>query len=413
MLPLPRVNSIETSEVDAEQEKTYFGEQARGLFNDKCSAVSSKLKRDNLPNKTKRPKTAQPSYSRGTVDTKQNDHKWMSLNCYPKDTGISDQIIQQKDDKLNKFSSQNLSSNQEMNTRNRGTFYKDSQDKRPTVELPLLMLTRPSNARISTSFSPSRPSTPLRLIAQSYDSLFDSIQRKRDGNILNRPKTALSSSSNPRLSSPSNPRFQLQSNISFEDVRSRNALRCPSGKIGTATFTPSCGVINTAIDDPTSSDSRSSNSPLSSQSSLQLSLIADSNKHSKFTNKHLSLSERNLSQIELEPMPKSSTKLCLSESYGVEDNEENGVRVVSSTCKSDRSIAVSPRSRDALDSEDSLLDLDSELEILEDFEESYDDAPLTPRSRFIASCMREGLNPRANMVQYENMIMYASSFILR
>jgi hypothetical protein len=102
----------------------------------------------------------------------------------------------------------------------------------------------------------------------------------------------------------------------------------------------------------------------------------------------------------------------LSESYGVEDSEENGVRVVFSTCKSDRSIAISPRSRDALDSEDRLLDMDSELEILEDSEESYDDAPLTPRSRFIASCMREGLNPRANMVQYRNVLVYASSFIL-
>jgi hypothetical protein len=405
MLPLPRVSSIETSEVDAEQEKTYFGEQARGLFNDKCSAVSSKLKRDNLPNKTKRPKTAQPSYSRGTINTKQNDHKWMSLNCYSKDTEISDQIIQHKDDKSNKFSSEKLSSNQEMNTRNGGTFCKDSQDKRPVVELPLLMLTRPSTARISTSFSPSRPSTPLRLIAQSYDSLGDSIQRKRDGNILNRPKTALSSSSDPRLSSPSNPRFQLQSNISFEDVRSRNALRCPSGKIGTATFTPSCGVVDTAIDDATSSDSRSSNSPLSSQSSPQLSPIVDSNKHSKFSNNHLSLSERKASHIELEPMSKFPTNICLSESYGVEDSEENGVRVVFSTCKSDRSIAISPRSRDALDSEDRLLDMDSELEILEDSEESYDDAPLTPRSRFIASCMREGLNPRANMVQYQNIFV--------
>jgi len=362
MISLPSLSNIDI-EVDTELEKAYFGEQARSLFNDKILTVSDKLKRDNLPSKTKRPKTAQPTYSREKVTKKRlSNHELTSFHSIEtRDTEILDQNVKQKDDKSRKLE-KNISDNRLYKSDTcKSTFGRDLQDKLPTVGLPLLNLNRPSTAKISAKYPPSH--------SQSSNDLSDCIQRKRDGNIMNRPRSALSSTlPNPTLSSPSNPKFQLHETISFENVKSRNELRCPSGKIRSATMTPSSGNIATAIYDATNGDNRSVSS---SQLSPQPSPITASNKQSRFST--------SLSEIDEKLLSRSVANLCKSESH----DEKFLSKSVANLSKSE-SHEISPIFTPVYSSCTS--------------EDSHEEIPLTPRSRFIASCMREGLNPRANMI---------------
>jgi hypothetical protein len=370
MISLPSLSNIDI-EVDTELEKVYFGEQARGLFNDKILTVSDKLKRDNLPIKTKRPKTAQPTYSREKVTKKRlSNHELTSFHSIEtRDTEILDRIVQQKDDKSRKLE-KNISDNRLYKSDTcKSTFGRDSQDKLPTVGLPLLNLNRPSTAKISAKYPPSH--------SQSSNDLSDCIQRKRDGNIMNRPRSALSITlPNPTLSSPSNPKFQLHETISFENVKSRNELRCPSGKIRSATMTPSSGNIATAIYDATNGDNRSVST---SQLSPQPSPITASNKQSRFST--------SLSEIDEKLLSKSVANLCKTESH----DEKFLSKSVANLSKSE-SHEISPIFTPVYSSCTS--------------EDTHEEIPLTPRSRFIASCMREGLNPRANLVQQLNMYVY-------
>ena len=333
MLPISQNTSLdeeETSPLSSIESTTYFGDEARHLFNQRCQTMNRKSKIQ--------------SVRRTAVNVNQLARVGSGLLVTsPKHGGNIVKLFK------NKLSEEEKQNPKELNP----TF---------TSKFPSLKIPGKKN-QSSTSLSPTNKE-------RSFRNSTDAFEPK-----IKRPHTSIS------------PMRQLSS-ASFDCMRSRNIARCRTADIADndGDSSPLCHLPTIDLNSSPHTTNSTHNTP---------SPHKTHNTHSTTSHTTTPSTPGILSS------PDRSTNTHTNHT----STTHTPVTVTFEEVKKDFPFF---EGYDSDDSKDSFLtgnsNIDEDLNDLADSiliknENITDSGPLTPRTRFISSCIREGLNPRASMVR--------------